>query len=389
MASDEAHFLGYARQGRRAGVRNHLLILSILGLTGQAARRVARSLPGAVLVAAPYGRGQLGRDADAWRAQLIGLAANPNVGAALVIGADRGSADAVAEAAAGAGALVETATLDDVGEDALALSDRALRAGARMALTISRQRRVALPARELFVGVECGHSDATSGLAANPLAGACVDRLIDLGASAVIGETIEWLGAEHVLARRAATPAVANAIVAAVEARERAAAATGVDLTGANPGAENIRGGLSSIEEKSLGAIAKAGARPIRGLIGLGEPAPGAGLHVMDAPAFSPESLTGFAASGAQLMLFTTGPGNSYVSALAPTIKISAHPRTARRIEAQIDFDASAVLEGRETLADAADRLLALVLGVASGTRTFGEILDEGSETLARLGPSF
>ena len=382
-------FLGYARREGRAGVRNHLLVLSVVGLTTPSARRIHRSLPGSVLVTAANGRGQLGEDKLAYRRQLIGLACHPNNGAVLVIGADRISADAVATAVEAGGKPCEVVTLDDVHEDALALTDRGIRAGARLTHSIGRERRTALPLSDLFVGIECGHSDATSGLVANPLAGAASDLLVDLGASTVMCETLEWLGAEHVLARRAVSPAVADAIVAAVSRREQAAAATGMDLTGNNPGPENIRGGLSSIEEKSLGAIAKAGTRPIQSLLALGESPRHQGLHAMDAPGFSPESLTGFAAAGAQLMLFTTGPGNSFCNRIAPTIKISAHPETARRIPEQIDFDASAVFLGREPLQEAARRLLHLVAEVASGSPTWGEILDESDEVPVRLGASF
>ncbi|MHB2169703.1 UxaA family hydrolase [Alsobacter sp. R-9] len=389
MNSSSETFLGFRRPAGRPGIRNRLLVLSVVGLTTPSARRIHRSLPGSVLVAAANGRGQLGEDKLAYRRQLIGLACHPNNGAVLVVGADRASADAVAEAATTVGKPCEVVTLDDVHEDALALTDRGVRAGARLAHAIGRERRVVFPLADLFVGIECGHSDATSGLVTNPLAGAVSDLLVDRGAATVVGETLEWLGAEHVLARRAASPAVAEAVVAAVARREAAAAATGMDLTGNNPGPENIRGGLSSIEEKSLGAIAKAGTRAIRSLLALGEAPVGPGLHVMDGPGFSPESLTGFAAAGAQLMLFTTGPGNSFCNAVAPTIKISAHPETARRLPEQIDFDASPVFLGREPQDEAALRLLHLIADVASGAPTWGEVLDEGDEVPVRLGPSF
>ena len=384
----QTSFLGYRRPKGPAATRNHLLVLSIVGLTAPAARRIARSLPGSRLVAAAYGRGQLGGDAITYRRQLVGLGRNPNCGAVLVIGADRKTADAVATAISETGKAVEVVTMDDVHEDALALSDAGVRHGARLMHMLSRQRREAVPVGDLVVGIECGHSDATSGLVANPLAGAVADRLVDAGACAIVGETIEWLGAEHVLARRAA-PGVAQAIVDAVMRREAAAAATGMDLLGNNPGQENIRGGLTTIEEKSLGAIAKAGSRTIQSLLALAEPPTKPGLHVMDGPGFSPELLTGFAAAGAQLMMFTTGPGNSFCNALAPTLKISGHPETSSRLPEQIDFDASAVLAGIEFLDQAADRLFGLLLDVASGSATWGEVLDETDEVLVRLGPSF
>ncbi len=384
-----ADFLGYRRAKGRAGIRNYLLVLSINGLVTASARRVASALPGSKLVATPYGRGQLGEDKEAHVRQLIGLGRNPNVGAVLVIGADRASVDRVGNAIAELGKPVAHAALDDVHEDAIALTERGMRLGAALAHDISRLRREPISASELFIGIECGHSDATSGLVANPLAGYVADRVIAARGSAVIGETLEWLGAEHILASRAQTGAVGKAITQAVLRREAAAAATGMDLLGNNPGDENIRGGLSTIEEKSLGAIVKGGTTKIQSLLALAEPPATPGLHVMDGPGFSPESLTGFAAAGAQLMLFTTGPGNSFCNRLAPTIKISGHPDSAKRLAEQIDFDGSGVLEAREPLEKAGARLWELVLDVASGSMTWGEVLDESDEVFVRLGPSF
>ncbi|CAH1687806.1 Altronate hydrolase [Hyphomicrobiales bacterium] len=385
-----ASFLGYPRPLGRAGVRNGLLVLGINGLITPAAQRIAAALPGSKLVATPYGRGQLGPDKAMHTAQLVGLGCHPNIGATLIVGVDRPSADAIGEAIeARSGKPVVIITLDDVHEDALLLTERGIRLGGRLTRNLSEERRSVVPVSDLFIGIECGHSDATSGIISNPLAGTIADRLIDRGGTAVIGETLEWLGAEHVLAERAADAAIGAAIVAAVARREEAVAALGVDLLYNNPGHENVRGGLSSIEEKSLGAIAKAGERPIRSVLAFAEPPSGPGLHVMDGPGFSPESLTGFAAAGAQIMLFTTGPGNSFCSRLAPTIKISGHPGTARLLTEQIDFDASPLLRGERAADAVAAELLDLMLAVASGTATWGEIFGEGDECFARFGGSF
>jgi len=381
-------FAGYRRDDGRYGVRNHVLVLGLNGLVMAAATRIARNVCGTVLFASPYGRGQFGADRDAHTAQLVGLGRNPNVAATLVVGADRPTTDSIAHAIAASGKVVETVALDDVHEDAMELALRGTRAAAVLSRNASRGKREPAPLSALVLGVECGHSDATSGLVSNPLAGKIVDRIVDGGGTAMFGETIEWLGAEHLLARRAVSEDVGAAIVDAVRRREAAVAATGVDLTGSNPGAENIRGGLSSIEEKSLGAIAKGGSRPITGLLGVVQAPSSAGLYVMDAPGFSPESMTGFAAAGAQVMLFTTGAGNSYCSALAPTIKISARPDTVTRLLTQIDFDASGVFAGREDPDAAADRLFALLLDVCSGLRTWGEVLGECSESVIRIGGS-
>ena len=381
-------FAGYRRADDRYGVRNYVLVLGINGLVARTAERIQRSVAGSIVFASSYGRGQYGADKEAHFAQLVGLGRNPNVAATLVVGADRPAAEAVAEAIAAVGKPATAIALDDVHQDALELSVRGARVAAQLARDASRIRREPAPVSSLFVAVECGHSDATSGVASNPLAGKVVDRIVDAGGTAVFGETIEWLGAEHVLARRAATASVAAAIVAAVRRREDAVAGVGLDLTGNNPGVENIRGGLSSIEEKSLGAIAKGGSRPIAGVLGAAESPKRAGAYVMDAPGFSPESMTGFAAAGAQVMLFTTGAGNSYCSAVAPTIKISARPDTVARLSTQIDFDASGVFEGRDDPDAAADRLYALLLDVCSGTRTWGELLGEGGESIIRVGGS-
>jgi altronate dehydratase large subunit len=388
VGSGRSEFLGYARPDGSVGTRNRVLVLSLLGLANRAAERAARAVADTLFVSTPYGRGQYGADKAAHRDQLIGLSRNPNVAGVVVVGADRGSVDDVAHAASQGGRPVRAVALDDTHEDSPAASALALRHAAELVRAASKTRRTPQSAAALYLGVECGHSDATSGIAANPVAGNCVDRLIDAGGTAVVGETVEWIGAEHVIAKRAADPATGEAIVAAVLRREREAAASGHDLTGNNPGAENIRGGLSTIEEKSLGAIAKMGTRPIRGLLRLAKAPARRGLHLMDGPSFSPESLTGFAASGAQIMLFTTGAGNGFCNSLAPTIKITGRPDTARRLADQIDFDASPVFEGREDIGQAGERLFDALLDVASGTATWGEIHGEGAEAFARLGAS-
>ncbi len=379
-------FLGYPRARGAAGVRNHLLVLSVAGLTGPSARRVARALPGARLVTMPFGGGLLGDDHAQHLRALAGFACNPNVGAVLLIGSDPPKVDKLTETIRAHGTPVAAICLDDCEHDALTLSDRAIRAGARLLRAVSRQRREPVALAQLFVGLECGRSDPSSGMVANPLIGKVTDLMVARGASAVFGETLEWLGAEHLLARRAATPAVREALVQAVLRREQLAARQGVDLLGNNPGPTNIAAGLSTIEEKSLGAIAKSGSAAIKGVLQYAQAPPGPGLYAMDASAYSPESLSGFVAAGAQLLLFSTGVGNSYVSALAPTIKLSANPAAANRLGEQLDFDASAVFRGAASLDDAARDLLATVIDIASGTLTWGEILDEGDEVVSRLG---
>lgn len=377
---------GYHRADGSVGVRNDLLVLSIAGLTGPTARRVAAALPGSKCVTMPFGGGLIGEDAQAHLRSLIGFGLNPNVGAVLLIGSDTPKLQQISQAIAASKKPFAALCLDDCEHDALTLTDRAIRAGAQLRLEISRLRRQSAALSDLCVGLECGRSDPSSGMVANPLIGQVADRLERAGAQVIFGETLEWLGAEHLLAQRASSTQVAQKLVAAVERREQLARSKGQDLLGNNPGPTNIAAGLSTIEEKSLGAIAKSGSAPIRGILALAQRPSGPGLYAMDASAYSPESLSGFVSAGAQMLLFSTGVGNSYVSLLAPTLKISANPRAARTLMQQLDFDASAVFEGRMSTSNAADQLMHRLVDVASGTLTWGEVLGEGDEVVARLG---
>jgi altronate dehydratase large subunit len=379
-------FRGYRRAFGPPGVRNLTLVLSVTGLTTPVARRIGAVLRPVTALGTPFGSGLLGRDREVHRAALTAMPRHPNVGGVVVIGADPPVVEEVAAAAEAAGRLVAALSLDACGHDVLTLQDRALRAAADIAYQLSRAEREVFEMGELRLGLECGRSDPSSGLVANPLVGAVVDRLVDAGGAAVFGETTEWIGAEAPLEAKAAAPAVAAELRAAAARREAMAASAGIDLTWNNPSTTNIRAGLSSIEEKSLGAIAKAGSRPIQGVIPYGEGPPGPGVWAMDAPAYAPESLTGFTSAGCSMALFTTGVGNSYVSALMPTLKLTANPATAGRVTQQLDFDASAVFVGEESLEAAADRLALQLLTVASGALTWGEILGEGDEVISRFG---
>jgi altronate dehydratase large subunit len=279
-------------------------------------------------------------------------------------------------------------SLPGVQEDALTLVDRGVRIATRLVCEASQARRESATLADLFLAVECGHSDATSGLVCNPLTGRLAERIVASGGRAVFSETVEWTGTEHLLARRAATPDVAQRIIATVMARERAVRESGGDIRAQNPGPQNRSGGLTTIEEKALGAIAKGGEQPIQGVLRAAERPAHAGLYLMDTPFFSPESMTAMVAAGAQIVAFTTGAGNSYCSALAPTFKMSANRDACTRLCEQIDFAAPGVLDGTDTFDDAAVRALGALLGVASGTLTYGEIVGEGMEVVSRLSPS-
>lgn len=382
-------FYGYPRANGDVGTRNHLLILGVTGLTAPIVRRLGGMLPHAVALATTSGSGLIGDDKAMHLRLLKGLATHPNVGGVLVLGHDGRLVSAVADAAMAISRPVESLVFDDLGHDALVMTEHGLKAAVGLMHRISRERRECCNAQKLFLGLECGRSDPSSGLVANPLVGLIADSIVDAGGRAVIGETTEWLGAEHLLAERAATPELAQTILDAALRREQMAIDAGIDLTGANPGQTNIDAGLSSIEEKSLGAIAKSGSRPIKGLLRYAERPREQGLHVMDQGSYAPESVTGFVAAGANLVLFTTGVGNAYGSALAPSIKVSGNPETAARLGHQLDFDASKAFRGERSLEDLAEELETLVLDIASGSLTWSEALNETNEAFTRLGPSF
>ena len=383
MSEPQAHdgFLGYARKTTAPGVRNHVAIVSLSGLENGAARALHRLFPQTVLIASLYGRGHVGPDLTFQRQMMAALATHPNVGACLVLGPDdKRVADVIARLEA-AQRPCAGLSLQGVDEDRFTLIEKGARALTRLIHAASRQPRTRQPASALSIAIECGHSDATSGLVANPLVGHLACRVVGDGGRAVFSETIEWTGTEDILARRAASPEVAEAIRTAMAERHAFALSRGHDVQSNNPGPQNHDGGITTLEEKSLGAIAKGGDQPIVGLLREGEAFPEpAGLYLMDTPTFSPESITSMIAAGAQIVLFTTGQGNPYGSALAPTIKVSANPDTTSRLHEQIDFDASAVVTGETTSEALVPALGALLVATASGGLTWSEAAGETAE---------
>jgi altronate dehydratase large subunit len=258
----------------------------------------------------------------------------------------------------------------------------------RMQDAAGRTRRVPLAIRELLVGLECGGSDTTSGLFGNPALGAFTDIIVDSGATAVFSEPVECLGGEELLRQRAATTQAAARMIATVQAYNELARQHGVDLAGTNPTPDNLAGGLTSIEEKSLGALAKTGSRTIMDVIGYGEIAPAPGVWMMDAPAAAVENVTALAAGGAQLVCFVTGTGNPTGHPVSPTIKISANPRTVDRMKAHIDVDLADMLRGTMNIARGAGAIAAAVAAIVNGAETAAERLGYLETNISRLGPS-
>jgi altronate dehydratase large subunit len=368
-------FEGYRRPDGSVGVRNHVAVVPVSVTASSLAERIATDA-GDGVVATPHGMGS-NQPAPA-RAQtrrvLQGVGRNPNVGAALVValGTEAIDADDVGDAVADAGRPAETLRIREVGGTAAAIERgtdlaRSLRADADGA------RRESADASELIFGVECGGSDATSGIAANPAVGAACDRLVAAGGTACFSETPEFIGAEHVLADRCVDDATRDRLLARVEEREDMARRMGVDLRGAQPTPGNQEGGLTTIEEKSLGAISKGGTTPVRGMVDYAHSLPtGGGLVLMDTPGYDVESVVGKVAGGAQIVAFTTGRGSTTGNPLAPVIKVTGNPNTWDRMANNIDVNASTVIDG-ESPAAVGDRIYRTVLDVADGRRTEAE----------------
>lgn len=242
---------------------------------------------------------------------------------------------------------------------------------------------------ELIVGTECGGSDACSGLSANPAVGYVSDMIVDRGGTSILAETTELIGAEHLLANRAVNDQVAKRVYEVIHAMEKRAFTMGVDIRTGNPSPGNIKGGLSSLEEKSLGAATKAGTKPLQELINYAERPTQKGLVWMDTPGHDIEQLTGMTAGGSQIVLFTSGRGTPTGSPIAPVIKIATNTMMYEKMEDNMDFNAGTIIEGKESIEQVGERLFAEMIKVCSGKLTKAEILKQYDFGIWRIGPTF
>lgn len=383
--------MGYIRPDGRVGIRNHVLVLSTVICSSIVTRRIADQVKGAVAIENPFGCGQLEPDLQVTKRTLAGMAKNPNVGAVLVVGlgCEQIQADELADEIAKTGKPVERVVIQEENGGTPAAIEKGVKLLSRMAEETLTQRPTEVDASSLVMGVECGGSDATSGLASNPVVGYVSDRLIDLGGTVILSETPEMIGAEDILAKRAASKEVADKVYNAIRRWVELAASHNVDLVGTQPAPGNIAGGISTIEEKSLGAIIKGGSRQIQGVLNYAEEVKGKGLWIMDTPGYDIMSVVGMVAGGATLVVFTTGRGTPTGNPIAPVIKVTANPYTYGKMKENIDFDASTVINGTETVEQAGERLLNLVLEVARGRHTKAELLGHTEFMIHKIIPSF
>jgi altronate dehydratase large subunit len=383
-------FMGFKRPDGQAGVRNFLGVLSTVTCANQAALDIARHVKGTAVFTHQQGCGLLRPDLDIVERTLVNLGNNPNLGALLVVslGCEGVDAEKVAGAIQVSGKPVELVKIQREGGYFGALSEAGLKAQ-QLARDISGFRREPVGIDKLRLGIKCGASDPTSGLSANPAVGKAADRLIEAGGSAVFGETTEVVGAEHILARRCENQAVADKLLDLVDTLEKRVRQSGGDMRGGNPSAGNISAGLTTIEEKSLGAIVKSGSTPLRDVFLYGEcPPRETGLYFVDSPGREPEILAALAAAGCQVILFTTGIGAPQGFPFVPVAKVSGNRKTVDTLVDFIDLDVSQVLLRQETLDQAGIRILQNSLNIASGENTKAETIGYiGSTAIWQTGP--
>jgi altronate dehydratase large subunit len=344
------------------------------------------------IVALPHlaGCGQIGPDRGLTQDTLLAYCGHPNVGAVLVValGCEQVIAQELAEAARRAGKPAEILAIQSEG-GTVRTTARGIEIAKRLSSELEAQHPEPCDLSSLILCVKCGGSDYTSGLAANPALGRVADRLVDAGGTAVLGEIAEIMGAEHLLAARASSPDTAAQLIQVITRVEAETIALGLDIRGTQPSPGNIRGGLTTIEEKSLGATHKGGERtPLTDVVPYSGRITRRGLTVMDTPGLDVESVTGMVGGGAQVVVFTTGLGTPTGNPIAPVIKITGNAQTAVSMADNLDADVSGILTGRETLDSAAERLFGEVLDVCSGKRTAAERLGHNEFAIHRRNPT-
>ncbi|MBS7620239.1 UxaA family hydrolase [Candidatus Bathyarchaeota archaeon] len=367
-------FYGFERQDGSVGLRNHLLVIAPIDCSFEPAKRIAAQVEGAVAVTQYYGCGINEMVLN----NLVGTGCNPNVAGVLLVGlgCETLTSELIAERIASTGKPLDIVICQRDGGTLKTIEDgvRKLR---KIAQEASEAKREPFPLNKLILAVECGGSDATSGLAANPAVGVASDLLIEEGGTVIISEPQEMTGTEHILAQRAINENVSKKIYEMISRQEQRMKAMGVDSRFMSKG--NIDGGLTTIEEKSLGAIRKGGTKPIQGVLennrkAFDKPTCN-GLWIQDGTGWDVASVTHMVAAGAQIVAFTTGRGSTVGHAIAPVLKITGNPETYARMEDNMDINAGTILDGSESLNSVGERIFNALVETASGKMTKAEAL--------------
>ena len=368
-------FLGYGRADGSVGTRNYVGVLSAVVCVNEVVENIVRQVQGTTRFTHHQCCCQTPLDIHIVNDTLINLGKNPNLHSVLLVslGCESTDLSGVIEAIAASGKRVEHIVVQEVGGSARTTAQGILMAQ-DMVREASLEQRRPFPISKLVLGMKCGSSDTTSGLVPNPAIGVASDLLVAAGGTSILGEVTEFIGAEHILAKHAANEEVAQGILKLVERMEQRAMAVGEDIRGGQPTGGNIKGGLTTIEEKSLGAIAKAGSAPIQAVYEYGQRPDKPGLVVMDSPGREPEILTGLAAAGCNVIAFATGRGAPQGFPFVPVLKITGSRTAAEKMIDHIDMNLSAVIDGGDTIPDAGQRVLEELVRVASGAMTKAEL---------------
>jgi altronate dehydratase large subunit len=372
-------FEGYRRPQGLPGIRNGVAVIPSVFCANTVARRIAEHVAGAIAFCHPVGCSQVGLDLELTARGLKGLGRHPNFYGAVVVGlgCERFRARELAEAIAATGKPVEMLVIQEEG-DTLRSIEKGVTFAGRLVEEASLQKREEFPLSEFSLGLKCGGTDATSGLAANPALGWVTDRIVSAGGRAIFTEVTELIGAEQLLAGRAVSTRVGCEIIATIGNMEkrlsRATAGTDVQHRSALISPGNEEGGVTSVVEKALGGIYKAGTGPVSGVVGYGEYPSDPGLYLLDCVGHDGEAVTGLVASGCQAVVFTTGRGTPTGFPGVPVIKITGNSETYTRMKFNLDFNAGGIIEGT-SIAGIGAELLQKVLRIASGEPARAELL--------------
>ena len=372
-------FEGYRRSQGLPGIRNGVAVIPSVFCANTVARRIAEHVAGAMAFCHPVGCSQVGLDLELTARGLKGLGRHPNFYGVVVVGlgCERFRARELAESIAAAGIPVEMLVIQEEG-DTLRAIEKGITFAGRFVEEASRQRREVFPLSDFSLGLKCGGTDATSGLAANPALGWVTDRIVAAGGRAIFTEVTELIGAEQILAGRAKTPEAACDILTTIGNMEkrlsRATAGADVQHRSALISPGNEEGGVTSVVEKALGGIYKAGTGPIQGVLGYGQYPEAPGLYLLDCVGHDGEAVTGLVASGCQAVVFTTGRGTPTGFPGVPVIKITGNRTTYERMKFNLDFNAGGIVEGTP-IAEVGAELLEKVLRIGSGEPSRAELL--------------
>ena len=379
-------FKGYRRPDGKIGIRNHVLILPCSFCASETARFTASLVNGTVYIPNQGGCALVKKDLEITLEVLSGLAANPNVYGTVVIGNNCEAVQAsllVERIKAKTNKPLESVVIRDAGGTIKAV-EKAVSYAQKMVQDAGMIEKEEAHITQLILATECGGSDPTSGLAANPVVGHLSDKFVSLGATSILSETSELVGTEDILAPRCINEEVANKLLKIIKDNEEHFERAGESLRFGNPTTGNKEGGLTTLEEKSLGCIHKGGESPITAVYGYGEMVKEKGLVVMDTPGQDVASIVAMVAGGAQVAVFTTGRGTPTGNGIVPVIKITGNSETAHLMADNIDFDASPVISGEKTIEELGEELFDVVMDVVKGKKSKAEALGFNDMSLAR-----